>query len=107
MDFLALLQQYMDGYAVLIAIGMTQLIKYFLPSIPGQEPSTVKWSWARRIMPVLPIVLATAVVVIKECVVCPTGSTKMAWDDGIVKGLVSGFAAAYLYRTAKVMIFDK
>ncbi len=105
MDFVTLLNQYMDGYAVIIAICMVQLIKYLLPGIAGEGLGSVKWGWARRIMPVLPILIAMIVVIVRECIIYPSGSTRMAWDDGIARGLVSGFAAAYLYRTTKVLVF--
>lgn len=105
MDFLTLLQGYMDGYAVVIAIGLTQLIKYILPSQTGEGKWSVKKE-INRIMPFVPLILAIAVVLIKDHFIC-NGQTPVPWDDAIIKGMISGFAAVYLYRTAKVTILGE
>jgi hypothetical protein len=105
MDFLALLQQYMSVEAVLIAIGLTQLIKFILP----QDPTKGKWSVApvlNRFIPFLPLAIAILIVIMKDRIICD-GTTPLAWDDTIIKGMISGFSASYLYRTTQVMVFGK
>jgi hypothetical protein len=105
MDFLTLLQQYMSVEAVLIAIGLTQAIKYMLPTPEGQPRSKVM-PIVNRFLPFAPLIIATLTVIVKDHIVC-NGAAPMAWDDAIIKGMISGFAAAYLYRTAQVSLFGK
>lgn len=105
MDFWTLLSQYMDGYAVIIAFGLSQFIKLFLPT-PTQVGK--KWSFAvgpiaYRLMPFLPLIIGIFVVMFKDAWISPT----MTWDDALVKGVVSGIAASYAYRTIKVSIFGE
>ena len=100
MDILSLLSQYMDGYAVLIALAATQFLKRILPTPTGGS----KWDvagWPYRLLPFVPLLVGVLVVVFKDALVSPT----MSWDDALVKGLVSGIAASYAYRTVKVTIF--
>jgi len=100
MDFWTLISQYMDGYAVLIALGATQFLKRLLPTPPGGS----KWDvagWLYRLLPFVPLLVGVLVVMFKDAWISPT----MKWDDALVKGLVSGIAASYAYRTVKVAIF--
>jgi hypothetical protein len=100
MDILSLLSQYMDGYAVLIALAVTQFLKRMLPTPTGGS----KWDvagWPYRLLPFVPLLVGVLVVMFKDAWVSPT----MSWDDALVKGLVSGIAASYAYRTVKVAIF--
>ena len=100
MDFWTLISQYMDGYAVIIALAATQVLKRFLPSPTGGS----KWDvigWSYRILPFVPVLVGIMVVMFKDVLISPT----MGWDDALVKGLVSGIAASYAYRTVKVSIF--
>lgn len=107
MDLWALLSQYMDGYAVIIAFGITQLIRALLPT-PDGAPKILGASfyvsgWGYRMLPFFPLLIASLVVIFKDTWITPT----MSWDEALVKGLVSGIAASYVYRTVKIVIFGK
>ena len=101
MDFVTLISQYMDGYAVLISVALTQLVKRLMPTPPGGSKWDDVTGWPYRLLPFVPLLFGVIVVMFKDAWVSPT----MKWDDALVKGLVSGIAASYLYRTAKVTIF--
>lgn len=101
MDIISLLVQYMDPYAVVIAFGFTEFIKRLLPTPPGGSKWEDVQGWTYRILPFIPLVLGMMVVMFKDAWITPT----MKWDDALVKGMISGIAASYLYRTAKVTIF--
>ena len=101
MGFWELASRYMDGYAVIIALAFTQLLKRFLPTPPDGNKWNDVVGWAYRILPFVPVLVGVAVVIFKDVLFTPT----MKWDDGLVKGVVSGIAAAYAYRTVKVAIF--
>jgi len=101
MDFVTLLSQYMDGYVVIIAIFVTQMVKRLLPTPPGGSRWNDVSGWPYRILPFIPLLTGVLVVMFKDAWVSPT----MEWDDALTKGLVSGIAASYLYRTVKVTIF--
>lgn len=101
MDFWTLISQYMDGYAVLIALGATQFLKRLLPTPSGGNKWEDVQGWPYRLLPFVPLLVGVIVVIFKDALVSPT----MSWDDALVKGLVSGIAASYAYRTVKVAIF--
>ncbi len=101
MDILSLLTQYMDPYAVLIALAATQALKRLLPTPPGGSKWEDVAGWPYRILPFFPLLVGMIVVLFKDAWISPS----MKWDDGLVKGLVSGIAASYAYRTVKVTIF--
>ena len=98
-SFVALLLQSMDPIAVIVAIALTQLFKIMLPSpIPGdRSTAVVPGRLSTRILPFIPILIGTATVCI------------LHWGQPfrqlLVRGFVSGIAAAYFYRTTKVSIF--
>ncbi len=104
MDFLALLQQYIDPVAVLLAVIFTQLIKGVIPSPPGTASKWAVGPVVNRLLPYFPVAIGIGVIVIKDVWVCD-GAKPMAYDDAIIKGMISGAAGAYLYRTAKVTLF--
>ncbi len=56
-----------------------------------------------RVLPLFPLLIGTIVVIAKDGIWSPT----MKLDDSIVKGVVSGGAASYVFRTAKVVLFGK
>jgi hypothetical protein len=93
MDFVALLQQYMDPYAVIIAIGFAALLIHFFPKLG--ESGTI-WN---RLMPLVPLVVAVATVLFKDYWIV---SKTMTLGMAVVKGLCSGFAAVYFSRSFKV-----
>lgn len=101
MGFWELISQYMDGYAVIIALAFTQLLKRILPTPPNGNKWNDVVGWAYRILPFVPVIVGVLVVMFKDVWISPT----MTWDEALVKGVVSGIAAAYAYRTVKVSIF--
>lgn len=101
MDFWSLISQYMDGYAVLIALAFTQILKRLLPTPPAGNKWEDVMGWYYRILPFVPLLIGVLVVMFKDAWITPT----MKWDEALVKGIVSGIAASYAYRTVKVAIF--
>ena len=102
-SFLEVLFKYMDPIAAIIAVGLTQLIRYFLPTPDGGPKFDVK-DTVYRFLPVSPILWAMIVVFFRLVWI---DSNPLPIDEAICKGLVSGFAAAYFYRTVKILIFGK
>jgi len=100
MEFLEMLMQLVDLPAVVLSVGITQFVRWKLPSPEGGGKFDINPK-LYRLLPLLPLIIATIVVIIKDGIFTPT----MALDDSIVKGILSGMAAAYLYRTAKVVLF--
>ena len=100
-SFLEVLLKYMDPIAAIIAVGLTQLIRYFLPTPEGGTKFDVT-DKVQRFLPVSPIFWAMLVVFFRLVWIDPK---PLPIDEAICKGLVSGFAAAYFYRTVKVLIF--
>jgi len=102
MEFMEMLLQVIDIPAVVLAVVLTQLFRYLLPTPKGGakfdvNPKLYRW------LPILPLIIATVTVIVKDGVWTPT----MKLDDSIVKGIVSGAASSYLFRTAKVILFGK
>ena len=100
-SFLEVLFKYMDPIAAIIAVGLTQLIRYFLPTPDGGTKFDVK-DTVYRFLPVFPIFFAVLSVFFRLVWIDPK---PLPIDEAICKGLVSGFAAAYFYRTVKILIF--
>jgi len=99
-DIIAIVQQYVNVKAVVLAVAATQLIKYLLP---GTDPTkrdctTLPGTWYTRMMPVVPLLIGTAI-----CVLIEKKSAFMAED--VIRGMMSGILAAWVYRTTKVTIF--
>jgi branched-subunit amino acid transport protein len=95
----------MSVEAVLVAVGLTQVIIRILPS----DPAKGKWSvtpFINRFMPFMPLLIATLTVIVKDHLVC-NGATPMPWDDAVIKGMISGFAALFLEKTTQITIFGK
>lgn len=103
MDFISLLVSYVDVGSVLLGVIGTHLIRYFLPTPKGDTSKFGVGPIAYRCLPFLPLIIGAVTVVIKDGLVTPT----LTIDEAVVKGLVSGAAAAYLFRTFKVVIFGK
>jgi hypothetical protein len=101
MDILATINGFVNPAAVLIAVFLTQAVKYFLPS-----PSVIKTTevipghLATRILPFVPVVIAIAFCFAIE------NDGKFTMNDAI-RGFMSGIMASYLYRTTKVTIFGE
>lgn len=100
-SFLEVLFKYMDPIAAIIAVGLTQLIRYFLPTPEGGTKFDVT-DKIYRFLPISPIMWAMFVVFFRLVWIDPN---PLPIDEAICKGLVSGFAAAYFYRTVKILIF--
>lgn len=100
MEFLDLLLKVIDTPALVLAVVLTQLLRWLLPTPTGGTKFDVNPK-LYRLLPLLPLFIATVVVIVKDGIWTPT----MKLDDSIVKGIVSGAAASYVYRTAKVVLF--
>jgi hypothetical protein len=100
-SFLEILFKYMDPIAVIIAVGLTQLARYFLPTPDGGSKFDVTDTFY-KFLPVFPIVFALLAVFFRLVWIDPN---PLAMDEAICKGLISGFAAAYFYRTVKILVF--
>lgn len=100
MEFLDLLLKVIDVPALVLAVVLTQLAKWLLPTPKGGTTFDVS-SKLYRLLPLLSLLIGTVVVIVKDGLWSPT----MKLDDSIVKGIVSGAAASYVYRTAKVVLF--
>jgi hypothetical protein len=106
MDWIVVIQQYINIKAVVVAIVLTQLIKFFLPPVPKD---ILTW-WDRftvrsgpvlnRIVPVLPVAIAFVVTYFLE------RDSTYTMEDA-VHGISSGAFAGYTYRTTKTMIFGE
>jgi len=90
--------QYIDWLVVIVVLILTEAVKRLIPSggVIG-TPDVPKW--IGRLMPFLPLFLGVGSILVKEACV-PTGAI-------LIKGFVSGGAAAYLYRTYKVTILGE
>jgi hypothetical protein len=100
MELIEMLMQLVDLPAVVLSVGITQFVRWKMPSPEGGGKFDINPK-LYRLLPLLPLVIATIVVIVKDGIFTPS----MPLEDSIIKGLLSGMAAAYLYRTAKVMIF--
>ena len=103
MDYIQIIQQYVNMKAVLVAVIVTQIIKYYLPSPPatpsGERTTEVEAGrWWTRLMPFSPILIGMLFCYVLEL------DAKFTFDDG-VKGFMSGALASYLYRTTRVTLF--
>lgn len=85
---------FVDPVVVFVTLIITEVVKRLIPNQGVVGTSTVP-SWVGRLMPLLPLVLGMVLICVKmKCV--PN-------VDLMIKGLISGAVAAYLYRTYKVM----
>jgi len=103
LDYLQIVQQFVNMKAVLIAVMLTQLVKYFLPSPPetpaGERTTELEpGKWWTRLIPFCPIFLGMVFCYFIE------RDSRYTFDD-VVKGFMSGALAGYLYRTTKVTLF--
>lgn len=96
-DIVQVLSQGLDFVVVGLAIAITQLIKWILPTPAGADKATAVSPTMSRILPIVPLCLGVlGIVVFKEGLV---------WREYVKQGLSCGVIAAYLYRTAKVSFF--
>jgi hypothetical protein len=103
MDFIPLLMSYVDVGSVLLGVIGTHFIRYLLPSPKGDTSKFAVGPIAYRCLPFIPLIIGAATVVVKDGLVTPT----LTVDESVVKGIVSGAVAAYLFRTTKIVIFGK
>lgn len=101
MDFLTLMQGVMDWIAVVVAIVVTQGVKYWLPT-PSVYTSTdtIPGHLGTRFLPFVPIIVGLAVVFLRW----KLAGGKEALDPVFVRGIMSGIAAGHFYKTWKVSI---
>jgi hypothetical protein len=86
---------FIDPLVVFMVLIFTEIIKRLIP-YEGVMGTTQTPAWINRLMPITPLFLGIILICIKgRCY--PN-------IDLMIKGFVSGGAAAYLYRTYKVMI---
>jgi hypothetical protein len=91
------IQQFVNIPATIIAVVLTQGIKWYLPSPTAEKSFTlIPGFWMTRLMPLCPIILGMV-----GCFLIEWGFTQPI----AVKGVMSGIFAAYLYRTTQVSIF--
>ncbi len=90
MDIWAMVQQYVDPLAVFISLLGTEIFRRYAPG------ASTSGKTVNRFLPVLPLFIGVAVT---GCM----GSWSPAFPC-VIKGLVSGAAASYAYRTFKVVI---
>ena len=107
MDYLAIIQGFVNMKAVVAAVMLTQVVKYYLPTppegtfAPGERTTdTEPGRWWTRILPFCPILIGMGFCYFLE------RHTQYTFDDA-VKGFMSGALGAYLYRTTKVTIFGE
>lgn len=98
MNFSTLFSQiaaFVDPIVVFITMVITEVIKRLIPNEGVVGTSSVP-KWVNRLMPITPLILGMLLICVKgKC---------LPNVDIMIKGLVSGAVAAYLYRTYKVMI---
>ena len=100
-DVIAIVQQYVNVKAVVLAVVATQLLKYLIPSPDdGKATDTIRGHWTTRLLPVVPLVVGAAF-----CALIERDNAFTAED--IVRGAMSGTLAAWVYRTTKVSIFGQ
>lgn len=109
-EFIQVLQAYVDMRAVLIAVILSQSLKYFLPSPAqvtegGMTTTDIPKSfmiesgkWWTRLMPFFPVLIGMVSCYFIDRVSPYTFAAA-------VRGFLSGALAAYLYRTTKVTVF--
>ena len=103
MDYLSIIQQYVNMQAVVVAVVVTQGLKYFLPSPPGTIGKSFlieAGKWWTRAMPFVPVALGFVFCYFIE------KDSKYIFGDA-VKGILSGALASYLYTTTRVSIFGE
>ena len=107
MDYLAIIQQFVNMKAVVASVIITQIIKYYLPSPaslmlkPGEHTAEVEpGKWWTRLLPFAPILIGMGFCYFLE------RDTQYTFDDS-VKGFMSGALGSYLYRTTKVSLFGE
>jgi hypothetical protein len=103
MDFISLITSYVDVGSVLLGVVLTHLVRYFMPTPKGSTSKFNIGPIAYKCMPFVPLLIGAATVVIKDGLVTPT----LGIDEAVVKGVVSGAVAAYVFRTTKIQIFGK
>ena len=95
-DILPIIQQSINLKAVVLAIVLTQVVRYCLPSGDGTVSSAVP-GWANRLLPLLPLAFGMLF-----CGLIERDST-YAMED-VIRGVFSGAMASYSYRMVKVSI---
>jgi len=107
LDYLLIIQQFVNMKAVVAAVVLTQIIKYYLPAPTlmmlkeGERTTQVEaGKWWTRLLPFAPTLIGMVFCYFLE------RDTQYTFDDA-VKGFMSGALASYLYRTTKVSILGE
>jgi hypothetical protein len=99
-DILPIVQQFVNVKAVMLAVLLTQGVKYWLPSPSGEKKTeVVPGALSTRLLPFLPVLIG-----ILYCTLVERTATVM--EDSI-RGIFTGMMAAFAYRTTKVSIFGQ
>ena len=99
-DILPIIQQFVNVKAVAMAIVLTQMLKYVLPS-PDETLSAevIKGHWTTRLLPLVPILIG-----IVYCTLVEPAQTTM---ENVIRGIFTGAMGAWGYRTTKVSVFGQ
>lgn len=101
MDILAVLQQFINIKAVLAAVVLTQMVKYWLPSpTVDRTMQVIPGHLTTRLLPMVPVLIGFIVTYFLE------KDSRYTVDDAF-RGCMSGMFAAFTYRTTKVAIFGE
>lgn len=97
-ELLPIIQQSINLKGVGLAILLTQIVKYWMPSPqPFRTTEVVQGTIYGRILPFLPVVFGV--------LYCAFVEPVSPWKQDIVRGVFTGMAAAYGYRAGKVAVF--
>ena len=95
-DILSIIQQSINVKAVVLAVVLTQVARYCLPSGDGTISAKVM-GWTNRLLPILPLVFGMLF-----CGLLERDSSYVMED--LIRGVFSGAMASYSYRMVKVSI---
>ena len=101
-DILPIVQQFVNVKAVMLAVLLTQAVKYWvLPCPAGSEKKSevVPGALSTRLLPFMPVLVG-----ILYCTLIERTATVM---EDVIRGIFTGMMAAFAYRTTKVSIFGQ
>lgn len=97
-DVIPIVQQYVNIKGVALAVVLTQIVKYWMPSPqPFRTTEVISGSIYSRVLPFLPVLFG-----ILYCTLIESTATVM---EDVIRGVFTGASGAYAYRTAKVTVF--
>lgn len=98
-DIGPIIAQYINPKAIAIAVVLTQLIRYVLPSEEGGCSASVS-GWSKRLLPIMPLVFGMIF-----CGLIERDSSYVLED--LLRGIFSGTMASYSYSLVKVSFFGR